>query len=164
MKHKIGIAVCIILLILTIGFTWNNSRKTVAQSQAESQTVSDKIQTVVNKAEHNEQTTTAPNAVVQKLRKAAHLIEFFAIGIELSALSFVLKKRFLPQSLWNILSSAIVIAVIDESIQILSGRGASVKDILLDFSGAVAGFLIALFVRFVITSCKGKGRKKYAKN
>lgn len=161
MKHKISVGVCIVLIILTIGFIFNNSRKPVEESNKSSEIVADKItQAVENK--DNFITTFFQNIVVDNVRKTAHAVEFFVLGIEISTLSFILKKKFKPQSLWNILTAALVVAVADESIQILSARGPKVRDILIDFCGAVAGFLLALLIKFIITSFKGS--KKYGKN
>lgn len=162
MKHKIAVGICVILIILTVGFIWNNSRKTEEVSNQQSSVVTEKVDKVLS--DNNAQASDATfKALMNKVRKAAHAIEFFILGIEISALSFILKKRFLPQSLWNILSSVLAIAVVDEAIQILSGRGPKVQDVLIDFCGAAIGFLLALLIRFIITSCR-KGKRKYAKN
>ena len=132
------------------------------QSRADSKAVAEKIENVITKSDKEEESLITIS--INELRKAAHAIEFFLLGIELTALSFIIKKRFTPQLLWNILSSALTIAVIDEAIQMLSDRGPSVKDVLLDFVGAVIGFLLALFIQFIISSIKKGGKKKYAKN
>ncbi|MEG1550746.1 MAG: VanZ family protein, partial [Oscillospiraceae bacterium] len=73
----------------------------------------------------------------------------------------IIRKKFKPQNLWNILSSVLAIAVVDEAIQIFSGRGPAVQDVILDFCGALVGVLLVLLIGFIIASLKG--RKKYAK-
>lgn len=162
MKHKISVAFCVILIILTVGFIWNNSRKPAKQSQADSAAITEKIENVISKDASGDENSFIKLSVA-KIRKAAHAIEFFVLGAVLTALTFILKKRFTPQLLWNILSAALAIAVVDESIQILSGRGPTVYDVLLDFCGAVIGFLLTLFISFIISSLK-RGKRKYAKN
>lgn len=162
MKHKIGIAICIVLVVFTVGFIWNNSSKSNTVSHDDSEVVAEKIEQIVTDNGQKEPSDTL-SAFLGAIRKAAHAIEFFILGIGLTALTFIIKKRFSPQLLWNILSSSLAIAVIDESIQIISGRGPKVKDILIDFCGAAAGFLLTLFIRFIISSLK-KGKRNYVKN
>lgn len=89
------------------------------------------------------------------IRKLAHFVEFFAFGLFLM-LSF---KEFTNKT-FSIISFpmffALLVPVIDEFIQIYSpGRASSVKDVLLDFSGAITGIII------VCLCSKIKKRRKY---
>lgn len=150
MRRKIEIAVCTLLIVLTVGFIWNNSSKPPAESQQVSAAVAEKIGQIAADSRTKAQSSFL-DVSVDYIRKAAHAVEFFILGIELTVFSFILRKKLKPQSLWNILSSALAIAVIDESIQILSGRGPKVQDVLLDFCGAVcAAAVVILFYFFVI--------------
>ena len=53
-------------------------------------------------------------------------------------------------------------AVLDESLQLLSDRGAMVTDILLDFSGAVCGFAAFLLARALARFVAASRQKKKA--
>lgn len=160
MKKKIGIIISSILILLTIGFIFNNSRKPVPESNNDSGMVSSAIKNIV--PEKNEKKSTEFfDLIVKHTRKAAHIIEFFLLGLELTVFALIISKKFKPQTLWNIISSALAIAVIDESIQILSERGPSIRDVLIDLSGAAIGLITVLLINFIISSLKG--RKKYEK-
>lgn len=82
-------------------------------------------------------------------RKLAHLIEFFVLGVlTFTNVNIIFKtyhKSFYGYGLFFVLS----VAVTDEFIQIFSGRTSSVKDILIDFFGAVIGLItVAVFTHF----------------
>lgn len=80
------------------------------------------------------------------VRKAAHFCEFGLLGCEL-ALLFWLRGGLSFQNLCNSAFAALLSAVTDETIQIFSGRGSQVQDVVLDFCGAVTGIL---FISFII--------------
>ncbi|HEX3039557.1 MAG TPA: VanZ family protein [Caproiciproducens sp.] len=83
------------------------------------------------------------------LRKLAHFIEYFLFGSILSVTMHIyvksLRRYFFPQ-----LFTLLVIPVIDEYIQIYSGRTSSVTDIILDFLSGLAGMGICLLFLRVI--------------
>ena len=76
------------------------------------------------------------------IRKLAHFVEFFTLGVFL-----MLTFEAFTNKIFSIIGFpmflAIFIPVIDEYIQIYSdGRTSSVKDVLLDFFGAMIGIII----------------------
>ena len=75
------------------------------------------------------------------VRKAAHFCEFGLLGCELMLL-FWLRSGVRFQNLCNAAFAALLSAVTDETIQIFSGRGSQVQDVVLDFSGALTGILL----------------------
>lgn len=80
------------------------------------------------------------------VRKSAHFCEFGLLGCELTLL-FWLRSGASLQNSCNAAFGALLSAVTDETIQIFSGRGSQVQDVVLDFSGALVGIL---FVSLVI--------------
>lgn len=78
----------------------------------------------------------------QLVRKLAHVTEFCAIGVVLTIL--FRRRLLLPAAI------GLLIALLDETIQIFTGRGASVKDIWIDFSGVVLGICIVQLVSVII--------------
>ncbi len=74
------------------------------------------------------------------VRKSAHFCEFGLLGSELMML-FWLRGGVSLQSGCNAAFGALLSAVTDETIQIYSGRGSQVQDVVLDFSGALTGIL-----------------------
>ena len=78
------------------------------------------------------------------VRKAAHFSEYALLGIFMALLFASLNGRrrfFLPEG------ACLVAALIDEGIQLFSeGRGSSLRDVCIDFSGATLGVLVALLI------------------
>lgn len=89
------------------------------------------------------------------IRKLAHFCEFGLLGCELAAL-FWLKSGLCFQNLCNSAFAALLTAMTDETIQIFSGRGSQLTDVLLDFSGSLTGIL---FTALVISLHEKRTRK-----
>ncbi len=83
-------------------------------------------------------------SVAITVRKLAHVIEFAVLGaITMSVVLLIRSKNnsfFCGFSFFFVLA----VAVADEYIQSLSDRSSSVSDIVLDFVGAMLGFLVVL--------------------
>ncbi len=99
---------------------------------------------------------------MQNIRKIAHFTEHGIFGLEVFFLAFAIekllgkRKKILPLNPITILiclNTGMLVAFIDESIQLLSGRTASIRDIWLDLSGfasfAALCFIITLIVRSI---------------
>ncbi len=85
---------------------------------------------------------------VYLVRKAAHFSEYTLLGFFMGLLCVSRDDRLrflLPEGL------CLVAALIDEGIQLFSeGRGASLRDVCIDLSGATLGVLIALLVLVIV--------------
>ncbi len=132
-KTKAWIGAAIVALI--VAFIWGNSLLPQTQSRQESDFVLRILQSIFRLDIDRE---TASHLV----RKAAHFTEYALLGV--SAAALFLSRRRGVQSAVNAMSLCLAVAVLDESIQLLSQRGSQVQDVLLDFSGAAAGLLIFL--------------------
>ena len=90
------------------------------------------------------------------VRKAAHFSEFALLGVLSTALALFLLSSFpaLKLKYWMTLVFppllCLLYAVSDEVHQIFSGRGPRVTDVLIDFAGAVTGFLLAQGISYLI--------------
>lgn len=75
------------------------------------------------------------------VRKTAHILEFALQGFLITGcFSTPYKKRA-----FYVLILGVITACVDESLQLFfSGRAAMLKDVLIDFSGTVMGFLVFL--------------------
>lgn len=73
------------------------------------------------------------------VRKSAHIIEYFILGIFLTL--FFRKVSVKP------FFTALLIAVMDESLQIFSHRGSSLIDVWIDFISAVVGICLVLVIK-----------------
>lgn len=101
--------------------------------------------------------------VIANVRKIAHFIEHGFFGIEIFLLMFFIekdsgkKRKIFPIGVKSFIISlniGILVALFDESIQILSGRGPDVRDIWLDIAGyaTFTALMFAIFslVRYII--------------
>ena len=84
------------------------------------------------------------NVTEHLVRKLAHFCEFFILGIELQLFFSLLKSR--KSAFLLALSHGLFTALVDETIQIFSGRGPMIQDVWLDFSGVTVGSLVGLAV------------------
>ena len=89
-------------------------------------------------------------------RKLVHFGEFFILGLEINLL-FITIKKYQLKRIYMPLLLGLFAASIDEIIQIFYKRGASVIDVLIDFSGVVAISLIVLIIYLIVK--KRQGRK-----
>ncbi|MBQ7386600.1 MAG: VanZ family protein [Clostridia bacterium] len=93
--------------------------------------------------------------IVNNIRKIAHFCEYGLLGIELAiygALFVESKKRAALMSL----VFAHATAFIDESLQIISGRGPSITDVWLDLFGYVVLYLLTCAAIFAIRKLRSK--------
>lgn len=135
-----------LLLLLTVAFIFSRSMKCVADSAAESQRVLERIKSFL------ELFVGQGNVTDHLVRKLAHFCEFGLLGTELGLLLGLghreSRRRLICGSL-----PALLVALTDETIQIFSNRGSQVKDVWLDFAGALCGLafsaLILLLLRLV---------------
>ncbi len=137
MKRKAALLICLALALGTAAFIFYNSALPTQASAQSATDVADRLASVLPQAQTFASDKADWRSFVQAVRKAAHAVEFFVLGTELAALFLLLHRRLRLQTLWNTLSAALAVAVADESIQILSGRGPRVQDVLLDFCGAL---------------------------
>ncbi len=148
-RFKKDVLICTILTILTVCFIFWNSLQDSASSDAQSGFFTMLFRSIFGVSED------AMDLVSFVVRKLAHFSEFALLGVEIS----YLKKRVnrLADVSWAyVLLIGLLVAVTDESLQLLSDRTSSVKDVWLDFFGFTFGLLF-LIVIFAIIKKKIKG-------
>ena len=74
------------------------------------------------------------------IRKAGHFTEYACFSLFFG--NFCKSVGKLRRNNWQVLSlfACLAVAVSDEFLQSFTGRGSSVRDVVLDFSGALLGF------------------------
>ncbi len=90
------------------------------------------------------------------VRKLAHFSEFAALSAMLTALALCLKKLSGRSFVGAELFACLFTAVTDEFIQSFTGRTSSVRDVLIDFSGALLATVILLVAAAIIEKPKRK--------
>jgi len=128
------------LSILIMGFIFGNSLMDAVDSNSESKFLTAFVQHVLNWLGFHIPIAELHHAI----RKIAHFTEFalesFFVVKALSAFR-VRRQTWLAYALLI----GLLTAVIDENIQLYSiGRSGQVTDVLLDFSGTIAGVVIAI--------------------
>lgn len=137
----------LIIILATVAFIWSNSMPSIPESKAESLEVVEVVKPVL-------EPIVGPGNVTDHLvRKLAHFVEFGVLGCELMQLVIVRKRRGV-QPLINCLFAGLAVAVIDETIQIFSGRGSQVQDVWLDFAGAATGLFFVLLISFIVRAIR----------
>lgn len=99
------------------------------------------------------------NVTEYLVRKLAHFTEFAILGSELALLLIVYRKVSL-QGVVNCLFASLSAAVIDETLQIFSGRGPMVQDVVLDFAGATAGILFVAALHWLFAALGQNTRRR----
>lgn len=94
------------------------------------------------------------------IRKSAHFFEYGLLAT-LLAIDFYLIKQSRSNVVIYSLFITLLCAVGDEFYQSFIGRGSNVRDIVIDFSGALFGIACVGVVLGLIKSLKSKGMKCY---
>lgn len=140
------------LIVITLGFIWVNSMISQDKSASESQAVYEVVKPVFD-------ATFGEDVITHDIcRKLAHATEFMALGAELVCLYMILNRGFSVRFI-EVFSYGLFVAVIDESIQILSKRGSQVKDVLIDYLGYLIGIVCAYIVFLIIKTVKDKKKQ-----
>lgn len=134
-----------VLVGLTAAFILSRSMRGKVASDGESQWVTDLLREIFH-------SDSISHAFVRKL---AHFTEFFILGTELSGLLWLERRRSV-QSYLNIWFAGELCALLDETVQISSGRGPSVADVWLDTAGATCGIFLLLGIRVLCRKCQRK--------
>ena len=134
LSKKVLLIALILSILLTLFFIFSNSMKSPDRSMEESNNATDKIEEVVSPE------TSIGAFLSTYLRKIAHFLEFALLGYEVLLLvSFYFGLR--PAYFVSSLLFGVLTAVLDETVQITSGRGSSVIDVWID----VSGYFFAVF-------------------
>ena len=129
---------CFLLTLLCLVFIFGNSLDNAQESARKSGFVVKLIQKVFD--------AVFPGTVVREvvIRKIGHFSEFALLGLLLLLCVRVHTERYL-QNIFIPLFFSLAAAVSDEMIQLAGeGRSSEVRDVVIDFSGAVTGIIICI--------------------
>lgn len=152
MKKIIIVALC----ILSFGFIFYNSTKPGDVSNEKSYSILNKIRTEYRElqGEETKQYNTLPTSAREEklnliVRKNAHAFEYCVLAFFVSMIlfQFNLKGR---KAVIYIMFICLFYAVLDEFHQIyVPGRTSSVRDVLIDFVGALFGMAVYYSVHYL---------------
>lgn len=145
--------ILVIAIVLTLAFIWGNSLIDKEHSARESGFVMNLLTPIL------ELVVGKGNVTEHLVRKLAHFCEFALLGAELEWFFCIRCSKTDSETLTRgafllAVTHGMFSAVADETIQIFSGRGSQLKDVLLDSSGALFGALFALIVLTVVLKNK----------
>ncbi|MBR3515489.1 MAG: VanZ family protein [Lachnospiraceae bacterium] len=139
-KNEVIKRILIVVILLTLAFIWGHSMMPGDMSGEESGFVYRVLSPVLK--------LLLPDAWVTEhlVRKIAHFSEYGALGVELT-LYASLYKDLKGRRIVNLICSGLIVAFLDETIQIFSGRGTAIADVWIDLFGFTTGFLIVGLIR-----------------
>lgn len=158
---KITKIAMVIAVVIILAFIFGNSLLTKRQSNGLSKGIYDTLSPYLSKVFPSIIASENGHLIV---RKAAHFLEFFALGIFLYLLISILKEPYKSHnksptaskitaalSMENkrddryflIFLIGAIIAFLDEGLQILTNRGNSFSDVLLDIAGVFCAITLA---------------------
>ena len=129
-------------------FIWQQSTLAPVESAATSDAVRDVVVPAVGGP-----TTWLGGLLDRFLRKIAHFTEFGALGL---CVEGYLTRRHTLRADACALAFGLSVASLDELLQLATGRGAAVTDVLLDFGGFIAFSLALRAFSFVVVWIKNK--------
>lgn len=135
-------ALLVVLLLFTLAFIWGNSLLDREQSTEVSTGLLDFLAPLLDALGLDSEDD-------HWLRKLAHFAEFALLGAELSLL-LMLWDRMKISSMLATSAVCLSVAVVDEFIQLFTGRACQLSDVILDFSGSICAIL---FVYLLMQVC-----------
>lgn len=139
--RRVAAVLLTLLLLALIAFIWENSARSMDESGERSTYVAEML------PETEAEAGGVMAFLVSHIRKVAHFLEYALLGALGIGLLIALGRVNVHTAL-HILLLVLLVAVIDEAIQIYSpGRTSNVMDVLLDFAGGIGGVLLTLLGR-----------------
>lgn len=144
MHNKRTMTLLFLLSLLITAFIWHNSFQPRDVSSAHSGLIMQMLRPLLDPQGR------IPEEIFHKwVRKAAHFIEFAALGLSVggwcACLGETHRRRYCALPVLIVLS----VAVLDEYIQFFSDRGSMATDVILDFLGAMTGLALVTLGGFI---------------
>lgn len=143
-KNKMRLIVFSVLALTVTVFIFSNSLQPPDESNSRSQAIAEWIYGFPFFGR-----LMSEEAFHRLIRKLAHFTEFGALGISLGGAAYALGRLKSRKYITLPMLIALFTAVCDEFIQSFTGRTSCVKDVLIDFSGALFGLAITWAVSSV---------------
>ena len=154
-RRQILLLLNILAILLLLCFIFGNSLLNREESGEMSASVLDFLHPVLRPvAEFFSREPVTEEFLHHLVRKLAHFTEFAALACFSALLLLQLCSRWRTPYLGYLLFGMLLAAVTDEFIQSFTGRGPSVRDVMLDFCGALTGMLLTFLLAELIRSLK----------
>jgi VanZ family protein len=142
-KKQMGLVGNMLAILLILCFIFGNSLLSGEESGEMSASVLDVLHPVIRPAaELFSRDPVTEDQLHHLVRKLAHFTEFAALGLCSALLLWQCCRTLRTPYFGYLLFFTLMTAVCDEFLQSFTGRGPSVRDVLIDFSGAFTGILL----------------------
>ena len=133
--------ISLVAVLLVLGFIYGNSLQNGEESMQTSGAVVEVVKPIVDPEDQ-----IAEDLFSTIVRKLAHFTEFFWLGMALCGVRIGAQAwpRLSRLRASETLFFALLCAVADEFLQSFTGRTSSVRDVLIDFGGALSGLLLTM--------------------
>ncbi len=158
-RYIIGAGIWSVLIALTLSMIWSFSGEGPAESEVTSSSVSSWLYLTFGFDGLCEFKT-----FYHVIRKLAHIVEFAVLSVESTALAITLAAGL--NRPWRRLYSlypicfGILVAFIDEGIQMFTARVPSLWDVLIDTVGTLLGYIFVLLVVYIVKRAHNKVANK----
>ena len=150
-QHTILVAFNIAAICLILCFIFGNSLLDQQESGEMSASVLEVLYPVIRPVVNFLTGTSASDALLHTVvRKLAHFTEFAALAASAALLLLQLCGTWRTHAMGYLLFGTLFSAVLDEFLQSFTGRGPSVRDVMIDFGGALFGMTATLLLRALI--------------
>ncbi|MFR1517801.1 MAG: VanZ family protein [Clostridia bacterium] len=154
-RYYLPRVLCVLVTAAYLCFIFSNSLENAEQSSQKSGVVTKLFQAIAD--------AVSPGSAVREgvIRKIGHFSEFAVLGALLMVCVRIYTKKYL-QNIFIPLFGSLAAGVTDEMIQLTSsGRSSEVRDVVIDFSGAVMGIIICILcvILYNRVACKRKTRR-----
>jgi len=144
-KLNIKLAIYLAITVIVVIFIFSNSLQNRSASSAMSTGVADFLKPIPDLLG-----ITTDEGFHGLLRKLAHAFEFAVLGVCSGGIMWCWAEK---QGRYHIASAVLfpfIVAVMDEFIQSFSDRASEVRDVLIDFGGALVGIAVLSLVKYLI--------------
>jgi VanZ family protein len=143
--RQIAILIGIAALILILCFVYGTSMLSKQESAEVSSSVMDSIKGILRPIVELVTGGPVDDTLLHKVvRKGAHFAEFAALSALLTILLRLIFGTWRTHAMGYVLFLSLLFGVLDEFLQSFTGRGTSVRDVMLDLCGALLGILCAI--------------------
>ena len=145
--RQIAILIGIAALVLILCFVYGNSMLSKQESAEVSSSVMDAMEGILRPIVEFVTGGPVDDTLLHKVvRKGAHFAEFAALSALLTVLLHLIFGTWRTHAMGYVLFLSLLFGVLDEFLQSFTGRGTSVRDVMLDLCGALWGIACAITV------------------
>ena len=159
--RQIAILIGIAALVLILCFVYGNSMLSKQESAEVSSSVMDTVEGILRPIVEFVTGGPVDDTLLHKVvRKGAHFAEFAALSALLTVLLHLIFGTWRTHAMGYVLFLSLLFGVLDEFLQSFTGRGTSVRDVMLDLCGALLGIACVITLIEIIKRLRRHQKSK----